>query len=130
MDKKLMIGLILICLLPGMLPGCAAYNESANISDTVIFTPREEGGAKGQVVYSKSGCPYFLVNTILGYAALRLVGGKTPRVGNMLVGDFESYGEKKIFNPSNGSNIKVSVENFWLSKDRAMEIYYEKCQEK
>ncbi len=122
-----MAGLVFICLLSVVLPGCRAYNELANTSDTIIFTPREEQGAKGQVVYLKLGCSYFLVNTILGYAALRLVNGKIPRVGDMLAGDFESYGGKKIFNSSNGSNMKVLVENFWLSKDRAMEIYYEKC---
>ncbi len=118
---------MLICLLPGVLPGCTAYNELANTSDTIIFTPRDEQGTKGQVVYSKLDCPYFLVNTILGYVVLRLYDGKPPGVGDMLAGDFESYGVKRIFNSSNGLNIKVLVDNFWLSKDRAMEIYYEKC---
>lgn len=127
MDKTIIICLVSICLLIALLFGCTAYNELANTSDITIFTPREEKGAQGQIVYFKLGCPYFIVNTVLGYAVLRLVTGKITRVGDMLVGDFESYGEKNIVNSSNGLNMQVSVENFWLSRDRAMEIYYDKC---
>jgi hypothetical protein len=127
LDKKLTAVVTFVCLALLALSGCTTYNELANTSDTIIFTPRQEQGAKGEVVYSKLGCPHFLVNTILGYAALKLVAGKIPRVGDSLVGDFESYGEKKILNSSNGLDIIVAIENFWLTKDRAMEIYYEKC---
>lgn len=116
-----------IYLLLFALSGCTTYNELANTSDTIIFTPRDEKGTEGQVVYFKPGCPYFIVNTILGYAVLVLVDGKTIRAGDILAGDFESYGMRNIYNSSRGVSLKVMVENFWLSKNRAMEIYYEKC---
>ncbi len=122
-----MSGVTFICLLLFALFGCTTYNELANTSDTIIFTPRDEKGTEGQVVYFKSGCPYFIVNTILGYAVLGLVDGKSIRVGDILAGDFESYGMRNIYNSSRGANLNVMVENFWLSKNRAMEIYYEKC---
>lgn len=127
MDKKLTAGAMFICLLMVALSGCTTYNELAHTSDTLIFTPRDEKGTQGQVVYFKSSCSYFVVNTVLGYAVLRLVEGKSIRVGDVLTGDFESYGMKNIYNSSRKLSCNVMVENFWLSKDRAMEIYYEKC---
>jgi len=82
---------------------------------------------KGVVVYIKSGCSYFIVETPLGYALLEWYGGNTPSRGDVLVGDYESYGMKDIYNITQDSETKVWVDNFWMSKDRVIERYYKKC---
>lgn len=128
MNKKILtIKLVCFYFVLFILSGCVRLNESSRITDTLIFTPRDEAGTKGEVVYKAPDCPYFIVNTILGYAILIWVGGNMPMRGNILIGNFEFYGMKEIYNSSKDLKLRVIVENFWLSQDRAIEIYYDKC---
>lgn len=83
--------------------------------------------AKGVVVLYKSGCSYYIVETNMGYAILEWYGGNDPSRGDVLAGDFETYGMKDIYNLSADAETKVWVEDFWLSKTRAIEKYYDKC---
>ena len=48
--------------------------------------------AKGEVVLKKSGCDYFIVETYMGYDLLEWYGGNDPDEGDILSGNFESYG--------------------------------------
>ena len=84
--------------------------------------------AKGVVVLYKSGCSYYIVETNMGYAILEWYGGNDPSRGDVLAGDFETYGMKDIYNLTADSETKVWVEDFWLSKSRAIEKYYNKCR--
>ena len=86
-------------------------------------------GAEGPVVYKKSGCDYFIVETPTGFCLLEWFGGSDPDIGDVLVGEFESYGMKTIHNATKGQAFKVWVEDFQLSKTRAIEKYSEKCRE-
>ena len=83
--------------------------------------------AKGIVVYYKSGCDYYIVETSMGYVLLEWYGGNDPSEGDTLVGDYESYGMKSIYNLTADSETNVWVEDFWLSKDSVLEEYYDKC---
>lgn len=83
--------------------------------------------AKGVVAYYKSGCSYFIVETNMGYVLLEWYGGNDPSEGDVLVGNYESYGMKDIFNVSADSETKVWVEDYYLSKDRVIEKYFDKC---
>lgn len=83
--------------------------------------------AKGVVVLYKSGCSYYIVETNMGYAILEWYGGNDPSRGDVLAGDFETYGMKDIYNLSADAETKVWVEDFWLSKTRSIEKYYDKC---
>ncbi len=83
--------------------------------------------AKGVVVLYKPGCSYYIVETNMGYAILEWYGGNDPSRGDVLAGDFETYGMKDIYNLSADAETKVWVEDFWLSKTRAIEKYYDKC---
>jgi hypothetical protein len=83
--------------------------------------------AKGVVVLYKPGCSYYIVETNMGYAILEWYGGNYPRRGDVVAGDFETYGMKDIYNLSADAETKVWVEDFWLSKTRAIEKYYDKC---
>lgn len=81
--------------------------------------------AKGEVVYKKDGCDYFIVETNMGYAILEWYGGNDPDVGDVLVGDFESYGTKDIYNVTTEAELQVWVEDYWLSKEDALEKWAE-----
>lgn len=97
---------------------------------TILFflsLPEIANAAKGVVVYYKSGCDYYIVETNMGYAVLEWYGGNDPSKGDVLAGDFESYGMKDIYNLTADSETRVWVEDFWLSKESAIEEYYEKC---
>ena len=83
--------------------------------------------AKGVVVLYKSGCSYYVVETNLGYAILEWYGGNDPSSGDVLAGDFETYGMKDINNLTAKAKTKVWVEDFWLSKKSVIEKYYDKC---
>jgi len=93
----------------------------------LLCLPTVALASKGVVVYIKSGCSYYIVETPLGYALLQWFGGSTPSHGDVLVGNYESYGMKAIYNITQDSETKVWVDNFWMSKDRAIERYFEKC---
>lgn len=83
--------------------------------------------AKGVVVYIKNGCSYYIVETNMGYALLQWFGGSSPSRGDVLAGEYESFGMKDIYNITQDSETKVWVDNYWLSKDRVVERYFEKC---
>jgi len=93
-----------------------------------LLLPSSANAAKGVVVYYKSGCDYYIVDANMGYVVLEWYGGNDPSEGDTLAGDFESYGMKEIYNVSADSETKVWVEDYMLSKDSAIEKYYEKCK--
>lgn len=82
---------------------------------------------KGVVVYDKGCRSRFIVSTPRGYAILEWFGGNMPGVGDTVVGDFEMYGMKDIYNLRAESETKVWVEDFWLSRDRAVTKMAELC---
>jgi len=90
------------------------------------FTPLF--AAKGTVKYTSGGCSWYLVETLNGFALLEWFGGNTPSKGDVIVGDYESFGMKKLYNLTRDRETKVWVDNYWLSKDSAMENFYEKCR--
>lgn len=100
---------------------------SAGIFVALLFGSASAIAAKGAVVYIKSRCSYYIVETPLGYALLQWFGGSTPSRGDVLVGDYETYGMKDIFNVTQDSETKVWVDNYWMSKSRVTERYFEKC---
>jgi len=103
--------------------------RSALVLAILLATPSPTvfTAAKGVVVYYKSGCDYYIVETNMGFALLEWYGGNDPGEGDTLVGDFESYGMKDIYNLTADAETTVWVEDYWLSRDSAIEKYYEKC---
>lgn len=83
--------------------------------------------AKGVVAYYKSGCDYYIVATDQGYALLEWYGGNDPSKGDVLVGGYESYGMKEIYNLTAEAETRVWVEDYMLSKEDALEQYFEQC---
>ena len=94
---------------------------------TALCIPLAAIAAKGVVVYIRSSCSYYIVETAMGYSLLEWYGGNTPTQNDVLVGDFEAYGMKDIYNITADSETRVWVDNFWMSKSRVVERYFEKC---
>jgi hypothetical protein len=93
----------------------------------VMLLPAVASAAKGVVAYCKSGCDYFIVETDMGYALLEWYGGDDPSEDDELVGDYEAYGMKDIYNLSTDSEMRVWIEDYWLSRDEAFEKLYDEC---
>ncbi|MBA2408432.1 MAG: hypothetical protein H0V62_01165 [Gammaproteobacteria bacterium] len=83
--------------------------------------------AQGVVVYYESGCDYYIVETNHGYALLEWYGGNDPSEGDILVGDYESYGMEDIWNLTADAETQVWVEDYWMSEDNVIEDYHEQC---
>ncbi|TMI81099.1 MAG: hypothetical protein E6H10_12315, partial [Bacteroidetes bacterium] len=69
---------------------------------------------RGQVVYSSSSCPYYLVETANGYTVIRSVSSR-PYEGDILYGDFSYYGVKDIYDRTEGFLITADVKEYWLT---------------
>lgn len=94
---------------------------------TVFFLISDIFAATGIVVYNKSGCrSRFVVETNMGYAILEWYGGNDPLEGSQLVGDYESYGFKDIFNTTADSELRVYVEDYMLSKSSLQDKFFNK----
>jgi hypothetical protein len=84
--------------------------------------------ARGEVVHRISGCDYLVVETRTGYAVLEWFGGNDPDKGDMIVGNFESFGFKDVLNETSEAAIHIWVEDFALSKASALEKLVELCE--
>lgn len=69
----------------------------------------------------------FVIGAGNGYSIVDWYGGASPSKGDTVVGDFESYGMKELFNLRADDDMRVYVNEYWLSEDRAKEKYREKC---
>lgn len=84
------------------------------------------GRNKGEVVFSKSDCDYYIVETSLGYSLLEWYGGFYQDEGDIIYGNLNNYGFKDITNDS-GRSGKVWIDDWMLSESSAIEKYYDKC---
>lgn len=94
----------------------------------VLFSASFALGARGEVTHRQSGCDYFIVATPAGYDVLEWYGGHDPDKGDILVGKFETYGMKDIYDQTVDENLKVWVEDYALSKEDALEQLVEHCE--
>jgi hypothetical protein len=87
--------------------------------------------ARGQVVYKRSSCDYFIVYTpkTNSYALLEWYGGHEPGKDDIIVGDYESYGFKDVFCLTDDEEMRVYVEDYLLSRSSVIEEYFERCEE-
>src|SRR6266496_2305492 len=84
--------------------------------------------ARGKVTHRVSGCDYFTVETSRGFAILEWYGGHDPDKGDSIVGNYESYGMKTVFDETTEQEVRVWVEDYALSKSDALEKLYDKCE--
>jgi hypothetical protein len=93
--------------------------------------PRGQTKLPGQIVVAaaRSGChDYFVANGPQGYYLLEWYGGHSPSEGDVIVGDLGGYGFKDVFYPASGAKGRLYVDDYLLSRTRAIEKYAEKCR--
>jgi hypothetical protein len=86
----------------------------------------------GTVYKRISGCDYFLVSSVQGYALLEWYGGPDPDVGDTVRGKFETYGMHSLLvndDDDEDNTLKVWVEDYWLSREDALEKLVDKCDD-
>jgi hypothetical protein len=99
-----------------------------------IFTgagpPPEPLQTSVQVVLKPSSCRgYFLADGDSGgIYLLEWYGGFEPDVGESILGDLRSYGFKDVYYPKSRSKGRVYVDDYMLSRSRAIEKLAEKCR--
>src|SRR5262245_26997272 len=110
---------------------CRSANHRVGITLTVLVVVLSlvgtALGAKGVVAVRKRGCDYFLVEATNGFALLEWFGGTDPDLGDKVVGEFESFGMKNIYDPTSDAEGRVWVEDYGLSEDRAIEQLRRRC---
>lgn len=99
-----------------------------SVAMVLAIVAGQANAARGEVVKRKSGCDYFVVESAAGFAVLEWYGGNDPDEGDRLVGAFETYGMQDVFNATADDELRVWVEDFWLTRRRALEIMYTKCR--
>lgn len=99
----------------------------AALASCLVFPLGDAAAAKGVVVAYPPGCDYYVVESNTGYALLEWYGGSDPNEGDTLVGDFESYGFKTLYNLTADNETRVWVEDYFLSQGSVVEQIREQC---
>ena len=79
------------------------------------------------VVVYKTSCDYFILENSGGYIVAEWMGGNDPEVGDRVSGDFKSFGTKDFYNQSQSSDSRLWIDDYWLSKETAMEKINDHC---
>lgn len=85
--------------------------------------------SRGVVVKRISGCDYFIVSATKGYAVLEWYGGHDPDTDDILIGKIEEYGMHDILDDTADESVTVWVEDYLLSREKALELLVDKCGE-
>ncbi len=121
MKKIFTISAILI-LSVAVLAGCSKRGYD-NGSDEDYWLTKE----RGEVVYSDSYCPYYVVETYNGYTIVRSSSGFTPYEGSVVYGDFSRRGYRDMYNRSDGTIIRGEVTDYWLTYGDAQYLIDNLC---
>jgi hypothetical protein len=103
---------ILLALIGGVSAVCCTWARASD--GIVIFAPGQCGD-------------YFVVEDAMGDVLMEWYGGHTPIEGDRIVGDYDGYGFKDVFDVSSDSSIHVWIEDYLLSDDSAAEQLHEHC---
>lgn len=79
------------------------------------------------VVYTQSGCDYFIASGQRGFYVLEWYGGHDPDQGDVVAGNIGSYGMKDVAYPQQGVEGRVWVEDYGLTQDSAMDTWNDQC---
>jgi hypothetical protein len=82
----------------------------------------------GEIVKRISGCDYYLVDSPSGYSVLEWMGGHDPDRGDIIIGNFHSYGMRTFFVNDADTETRAWVEDYGLSRDHGMEKLIDLCE--
>src|SRR5687767_6077519 len=103
---------VLLILSIVVLAGCSKRDHTY---DEDYWLSRE----RGEVVYSDSYCPYYVVETYNGYTIIRSTSGFTPYEGSVMYGEFSRRGYRDMYNRTDGTIIRGEVTDYWLTYGEA-----------
>jgi hypothetical protein len=121
MKKLFTISAILIVSL-SLLAGCSKRGYDYG-SDEDYWLTKE----RGEVVYSDSYCPYYVVETAYGYTIIRSSDSFMPFEGSIVYGDFSRRGYRDFYNRSNGTLVRGEVTDYWLTYGDAQYLIDRVC---
>lgn len=104
-----------------VLAGCSKRGYYGNDEDYWLSKER------GEVVYSDSFCPYYVVETYNGYTIIRSSSGYAPHEGSVIYGNLSVRGIKDIYNRSDGTIITGEVTDYWLTYGDAQYLIDNLC---
>ncbi len=99
------------------------YSPWTNIDESDVYS--SQGTAI--VVYRESGCDYMILENSNGYIVVEWMGGNDPDKGDKIGGNVNTFGTKEFYNISRNSKTRLWVDDYSLSKDRALEKMFDKC---
>jgi hypothetical protein len=105
----------------------AAVSLMALLAVTAGSVAGRERGEEAVVVLRVRGCDYFLADGAKGYFLLEWYGGHDPVRGDDLFGEIGSYGFKDVYYVSAKKRGRVYVDDYLLSRSRAIEKLADKC---
>ena len=121
MKKIFTISAILIVTL-SVLAGCSKRGYDSG-SDEDYWLSRE----RGEVVYSDSYCPYYVVETSYGYTIVRSSSNFTPFEGSIVYGEFSRRGYRDFYNRTDGTLVRGEVTDYWLTYGDAQYLIDNMC---
>lgn len=80
------------------------------------------------VVFTKSGCDYFIADGPRGYYLIEWYGGYSPSKGDVIAGDVSRYGFKDVHYTNVDRSGRVYVEDYLLSESSVIKGLFEKCK--
>jgi uncharacterized protein YoxC len=109
------------------------YNENNSNFNDLNFTPQTfnkkitDASSFATIVYRPSSCDYFILENSSGYIIAEWMSGNDPDQGDIITGKFNSYGTKDFYNQSRERDCRFWIDDYMLSKERALEKIREKC---
>ncbi len=107
------------------------------LSITPVGSSRSKGGSSKptinypvKVILKPRGCRgYFLADgDANGIYLLEWFGGHDPSMGESILGELNGYSFKEVFYPDSGQQGRVYVDDYMLSRERAIEKMKDKCR--
>lgn len=87
-----------------------------------------QSAIRGVVTTKIESCDYFLVYTNMGYILMEArFFGDEPEIGDYVYGELHTYNSRKIWNETKEEEMNVWIEDWGLSKGKALEQLVEKC---
>jgi len=100
------------------------YSNGPNVGYRNMNVPSSEAVA---VVVYKTSCDYFILENSGGYIVAEWMGGNDPEIGDRISGNFKSFGTADFYNQSLSSDMRLWIDDYWLSKETALEKINDHC---
>lgn len=111
--------------LPSYTSSLSGYSGTASALNSSSLLPARTGS----VVYTEYSCDYFIVMSTAGtFSVLEWYSGRRPITGDQVRGPITGFGFKDVYTGNySPQKTNVWIQDYWLSQDRAVELYVDKC---